>query len=163
MAVFNTHKGRIFYLTETTGCVYHVNHAGVELSVRSLEVFSIEFRNSLTFGSCSRNMAGHHRSLKSKEEETSLVSEATPNTAQYNTKWERKVFEEWQQRWQNTCAKLEGVGVAEMNCEYVEDLTVLLEHMSPNTLNFSLSKFVCEVAKQNGECHPPNSLYGLCN
>ena len=102
-------------------------------------------------------MAGRFRSPKSKEEETSLVSEATPKTTQYNTKWGRKVFEEWQQRRQNTSAKLEVVGVAEMNCEDVEDLTVPLEHMSPNTLNFWLSKFVCEVAKQNGERYPPNS------
>ena len=92
-------------------------------------------------------MAGRFRSPKSKEEETSLVSEATPKTTQYNTKWGRKVFEEWQQRRQNTCAKLEVVGVAEMNCEDVEDLTVPLEHMSPNTLN--------------GERYPPNSLYLL--
>ena len=55
-------------------------------------------------------------------------------------------------------AKLEGIRVAVMNSEYVEDLTVPLEHMSPNTLNFWLSKFICEVAKQNG---PPNSLYLL--
>ena len=53
------------------------------------------------------------------------------------------------------------VGVAEMNCKDVEDLTVLLEHMSTNTLNFWLSMFVCEVAKQNGERYPPNSLYLL--
>ena len=33
--------------------------------------------------------------------------------------------------------------------------------MSPHTLNSWLSKFVCEVAKQNGECYPPNSLYLL--
>ena len=138
-----------------------MNHAGVELSLRSLEIFSIEFSNSFTFSSCSRNMAGRFRSPKSKEEETSLVSEATPKTTQYNTKWGRKVFEEWQQRRQNTSAKLEVVGVAEMNCEDVEDLTVPLEHMSPNTLNFWLSKFVCEVAKQNGERYPPNSLYLL--
>ena len=104
-------------------------------------------------------MAGRFRSPKSKEEETSLVSEATPKKTQYNTKWGRKVFEEWQQRRQNTSAKLEVVGVAKMNCEDVEDLTVPLEHMSPNTLIFWLSKFVCEVAKQNGERYPPNSLY----
>ena len=79
----------------------------MELSLRSLEIFSIEFSNSFTFSSCSRNMAGRFRSPKSKEEETSLVSEAT--------KWGRKVFEEWQQRRQNTCAKFEVVGVAEMN------------------------------------------------
>ena len=86
-------------------------------------------------------MAGRFHSPKSKEEETSLVSEATPKTTQYNTKWGRKVFEEWQQRRQNTSAKLKVVGVAKMNCEDVEDLTVPLEHMSPNTLNFWLSKF----------------------
>ena len=48
-----------------------------------------------------------------------------------------------------------------MNFEDVEDLTVPLEHMSPNGLNFWLSKFVCEVTKQNGECYPPNSRYLL--
>ena len=40
------------------------------------------------------------------------------------------VFKEWQQRRQNMCAKLEVVGVAEMNCEDVEDLTVPLEHVA---------------------------------
>ena len=36
---------------------------------------------------------------------------------------------------------------------------VSLEHMSANTLNVWLSKFVCKVAEQNGERYPPNSLY----
>ena len=125
---------------------------GVELSHRSLEIFSIKF---------SRNLAGRFRSPKSKEEETSLVSEVTPKATQYNTKWDRKVFEEWQQRRQNTCAMFEVVGVADLKCEDVQDLTVSLEHRSKNTLNFWLSKFVCEVAKQNGERYPPNSLYLL--
>ena len=102
-------------------------------------------------------MAGRLLSKKSKEEETSLVSEATPKATQYNTKWGRKVFEEWQQQRQNTCAMLEVVGVADLKCDDVQDLTVPLEHISPNTLNFWLSKFVCEVAKQNGERYPPNS------
>ena len=145
----------------TIDCVCHVNHVGVELSHRSLEIFSIEFSNSFSYSFCSRNMAGRFRSSKSKEEETSLVSEATPKATQYNTKWGRKVFEEWQQRRQNTCAILEVVGVADLKCEDVQDLTVSLEHMSANTLNFWLSKFVCEVAKQNGERYPPNSLYLL--
>ena len=43
-------------------------------------------------------MDGRFRSPKSKEEETSLVSEATPKATQYKTKWGRKGFEEWQQR-----------------------------------------------------------------
>ena len=105
-------------------------------------------------------MAGRFRSPKSKEEETSLVSEATPKATQYNTKWGRKVFEEWQQRRQHTCAMLEVVGVADLKCD-VQGLTVSLEHMSANTLNFWLSEFVCEVAKENGERYPPNSLYLL--
>jgi len=107
-------------------------------------------------------MAGRFRSPKSKEEETSLVSEATPKATQYNPKWDRKVFEEWQQRRQSTCAMFEVVGVADLKCEDVQDLTVSLDwHRSKNTLNFWLSKFVCEVAKQNGERYPPNSLYLL--
>ena len=69
--------------------MYHVMQcAGCTL--RSLEIFSIEFSNSFTFSSCSRNMAGRFRSLKSKEEETSLVSEATPKTRQYNNKMGKK-------------------------------------------------------------------------
>ena len=75
-------------------------------------------------------MAGRFHSLKSKEDETSLVSEATLKATQYNTKWGRKVFEEWQQRRQNTCAMLEVVGVAELNCKDVEDLTIPLEHIA---------------------------------
>ena len=71
------------------------------------------------------------------------------------------MFEEWQQRRQNTCAMLEVVGVADLKCEDVQDLTVSLERMSANTLNFWLSKFACEVAKPNGERYPPNSLYLL--
>ena len=33
--------------------------------------------------------------------------------------------------------------------------------MSPSTRNVRLSKLVCEVAKQNGECYLPNLLYLL--
>ena len=61
----------------------------------------------------------------------------------------------------NTCAMLEVVGVTDLKCEDVQDLTVSQEHVLANTLNLWLSKFVCEVAKQNGECYPPNSLYLL--
>ena len=56
---------------------------------------------------------------------------------------------------------LEVVGVADLKCEDVQDLTISQEHTSANTVNFWLSKFVCEVAKQNVERYPPNSLYLL--
>lgn len=53
------------------------------------------------------------------------------------------------------------VGVAGLKCEDVQDVTVSVEHMSPNTLHIWLSKLVCEVAKQKGERYPPNLLYLL--
>ena len=53
------------------------------------------------------------------------------------------------------------VGVAGLKCEHVQDVTVSVKHMSPNTLNVWLSKLVCEVAKQNGERYPSNLLYLL--
>ena len=83
-------------------------------------------------------MAGPFRSPKSKEE-------ATPKATLYNTKWGRKVFEEWQQRRQNKCAMLEIVGVAGLKCEDVEDLTVSLERMSRSTLNLWLSKLISAI------------------
>ena len=58
-------------------------------------------------------------------------------------------------------AATELVGVAGLKCEDVQNLTISLEHMSPNTLYVWLSKFVCEVAKQNGERYLPKSLYLL--
>ena len=56
---------------------------------------------------------------------------------------------------------LEVVGVADLKCEDVQGLTVSLEHMTASMLNFWLSKFVCEAAKQNGQRYLPNSLYLL--
>ena len=56
---------------------------------------------------------------------------------------------------------LDVVGVAAFKCNDIQDLAVPLKHMSPNMLNFWLSKFICEVAKQNGKCYPPNSFYFL--
>ena len=38
--------------------------------------------------------------------------------------------------------KVDVVGVADLKCEDVQDLTVPLAHMPPNTLNFWLGKFV---------------------
>ena len=65
---------------------------------------------------------------------------------------------ERRQRRQNKCAMSELVGVPGLKRGDVQNLTVSLEHMSPNMLHFWLSKFVCEVANQNGERYPPNSL-----
>ena len=78
-------------------------------------------------------MAGQFHTPKGNKEEISLVLEATLRATQYNIKWGRKVLEEWQQPRQN-------------KCEDVQNMTISVEHMSPNTLlYFWLIKFVCEV------------------
>ena len=38
----------------------------------------------------------------------------------------------------------EVVGVASLKCKDVQDVTISVEHMLPNVLNFWFSKFVCE-------------------
>ena len=66
--------------------VCHVNDMGVELSYRSVDIFSIEFSNLFSYSFCSRNMGGRFHSPESKEKETSLVSGGTQKAMQYNTK-----------------------------------------------------------------------------
>ena len=109
---------------EAKDCVCHVSHVVVELSHRSMEISSNEFNNLFYRAFVVKNIAGRFRSPNNKEEETSLLSEATPKATQYNTKWGRKVFEELHLRRQNKCAMLEIVGVAGLKCDNVEDLTV---------------------------------------
>ena len=55
----------------------------------------------------------------------------------------------------NKKAQLETSGGNGLESANVEDLSVPLEHMSADSLNFWLCKFICEVAKQTGERYPP--------
>ena len=71
----------------------------------------------------------------------------------------------------NKKAQLETSGGNGLVSSNVEDLSVPLEHMSADILNFWLcicetSGFafafcICEVAKQTGESYPPKTLYLL--
>ena len=106
-------------------------------------------------------MAARFRAPKSEDEERLLLSKVVPKNTTYNTKWCLKVFTEWQQRRQNKIAKLETCAWDGFEMTNVEDLTVPLEEMSAKTLNFWLSKFIGEVAKQNGERYPPKSVHLL--
>ena len=47
----------------------------------------------------------------------------------------------------------------------VAQLSTEVEELDAVTLNYSLSKFVMEVAKKSGERYPPRTVYGLiiCN
>ena len=106
-------------------------------------------------------MAARHRDPKSEEQERYLLSEVVPRNTQYNTKWGVKVFRDWQETRQNKRAQLESIGFDNLDVTNVDDLTVPLEEMSAYMLNFWLCRFMCEVAKQNGQRYPPKSLYLL--
>ena len=101
------------------------------------------------------------RSPKTPEEEEILLKEATPKTTVYNTKWALKAFRDWQENRENKSAFQEGDESDQERSKNIQDLTVSIEEMSVQSLNFWLSKFVCEVAKQNGERYPPKSIYLL--
>lgn len=124
------------------GCVSRVNPLVVPLFNRTSEIFSIELQQ-LIFRSfvVETWLAGlaFQRVKKIRP-----LSEATPKSTQNNcyTRWGRKVLQKRQQRRQTTCAMLEVVGVADLKCEDVQDLTVPVEHLSQNTLNFRMIKFV---------------------
>ena len=59
----------------TTDCVCHANLLGVALSKRKYSALNCS--NSCSYRFCVVNVAGRFRSPKSKEEETSLLSEVT--------------------------------------------------------------------------------------
>ena len=101
------------------------------------------------------------RPPKTEEEEISLLSETVPKNTTYNTKWAVNVFTAWQNTRMNKKAQLETAGGNGLESTNVDDLSVPLEHMSANSLNFWLCKFICEVAKQTGERYPPKTLYLL--
>ena len=61
----------------------------------------------------------------------------------------------------NKKAQLETSGGNGLESTNVEDLSVPLEHMSADSLNFWLCKFICEVAKKTGERYPPKTMYLL--
>jgi len=55
------------------------------------------------------------------------------------------VFTAWQNTRMNKKAQLETAGGNGLESTNVDDLSVPLEHMSANSLNFRLCKFICEL------------------
>jgi len=76
------------------------------------------------------------RPPKTEEEEISLLSETVPKNTTYNTKWAVNVFTAWQNTRMKKKAQLETVGHNGLESTIVEDMSVPLEHMSANSLNF---------------------------
>ena len=88
---------------------------------------------------------------KTEEEEISLLSETVPKNTKYNTKWAVNIFTAWQNTRMNKKVQLETCGGNRFGSTNVGDLSVPLEHMSADSLNFLFCKFICEVAKQTRE------------
>ena len=95
---------------------------------------------------------------KTEEEEISVLSEAVPKNTKYNTKWAVNVFTARKNTRINKKAQLKTSAGNGLESTNVKDLSVPLEHMSADSLNFWLCKFICEVAKQTGERYPPKTL-----
>ena len=85
------------------------------------------------------------QSLPNRQYDNSLFL-SSENWKGRNTKMNKKV-------------QLETSGGKGLELTSVEDLLVPLEHMSANSLNFWLCKFICGVGKQTGERNPPKTLY----
>ena len=121
-----------------------------------IEIFKIFIRCQIASMATAR-----FRPPKTEEEEISLLSETAPKNTKYNTKWAVNVFTAWQNTRMNKTAQLETSGGNGLESTNVEDLSVPLEHMSADSLNFCLCEFICEVAKQTEERYPPKTLYLL--
>ena len=81
---------------------------------------------------------GRFRSPKTEAEAIALLSETVPKKTKYNTKWTVNDFTTWKNTRMNKKAQLETVGGNGRERSDVEDLSVPLEHMSANSLNFWL-------------------------
>ena len=121
-----------------------------------IEIFKIFIRCQIASMATAR-----FRPPKTEEEEISLLSETAPKNTKYNTKWAVNVFTAWQNTRMNKTAQLETSGGNGLESTNVEDLSVPLEHMFADSLNFWLCEFICEVAMQTGERYPPKTLYLL--
>ena len=84
------------------------------------------------------------REAKTAEEEVNLVRNAVPKSTHYKNKWAYGIFEEWQRQ---RLVKVPIVEVAGLFKTYdfhlVETLDTPLVEMSVLSINYLLTKFVC--------------------
>ena len=93
---------------------------------------------------------------KSASEEQVQADEAVPSSTKYKNKWALKLFREWQQQREMKVPILDPGGLFK-DYEYHKVTTVSCEikDMVAISLNYWLTKFVMEVAKDSGKgIHP---------
>ena len=99
---------------------------------------------------------------KSASEEQVLADEAVPSSTKYKNKWALKLFREWQQQREMKVPILDPGGLfKDYELHKVTPVSCEIEDMDAISLNYWLTKFVMEVAKDSGERYPPRTVYGI--
>ena len=99
---------------------------------------------------------------KSASEEQVLADEAVPSSTKYKNKWALKLFREWQQQREMKVPILDPGGLfKDYELHKVNPVSCEIEDMDAISLNYWLTKFVMEVAKDSGERYPPRTVYGI--
>ena len=99
---------------------------------------------------------------KSASDEQVLADEAVPSSTKYKNKWALKLFREWQQQREMKVPILDPDGLfKDYELHKVNPVSCEIEDMDAISLNYWLTKFVMEVAKDSGERYPPRTVYGI--
>ena len=99
---------------------------------------------------------------KSASEEQVLAYKAVPSSTKYKNKWALKLFREWQQQRVMKVPILDPGGLFKnYELHKVTPVSCEIEDMDAISLNYWLTKFVIEVAKDSGERYPLRTVYGI--
>ena len=99
---------------------------------------------------------------KSASEEQVLAEEALPSSTKYKNKWALKLFREWRQQRDKKVPILDRGGLfKDYELHKVNPVSCEVEDMDAISLNYWLTKFVMEVAKDSGERYPPRIVYRI--
>ena len=99
---------------------------------------------------------------KSAAEKEVLANEAVPSSTKYKDKWALKIFREWQQQREMKVPILDPGGLfQDYELHKANPVSCEIEDMDAISLNYWLTKFVMEVAKDSGERYPPRTVYGI--
>ena len=99
---------------------------------------------------------------KSAAEEEVLANEAVQSSTKYKKKWALKIFREWQQQREMKVPILDPGGLfKDYELHKVNPVSCEIEDMDAISLNYWLTKFVMEVAKDSGESYLPRTVYEI--
>jgi hypothetical protein len=102
------------------------------------------------------------RDPKNEEEDAALLSESTPKSTQYKTKWAAKILKSWQMSREMKYPMLEvGNAFKDYQLSSVQAVDEEIKQMSAISLNYWLAKFIQQVTNKNGSRYPRRTLYHI--